>query len=53
LVLAANYLFANRPSQCVDLLQSPFSSAVLESTAGRRIHDRADALRQAGKPGAK
>jgi len=50
LVLAANYLFANRPAQCVDLLLSPFSQAVLESTAGRRIYERAELLRKAGNP---
>jgi hypothetical protein len=46
LILAANYLFAKRPSQCLDLLDSPFSQAVLESSSGRRIHERAEALRQ-------
>lgn len=46
LILAANYLFAKRPAQCVDLLESPFSQAVLESTAGKKIHERAIALRQ-------
>ncbi len=50
LVLAANYLFANRPAQCADLLRNPFSQSVLESTAGRRLLERADALRKAAAP---
>ena len=50
LILAANYLFAKRPAQCLDLLNSPFSQAVLESSAGRRIHERAEALRQSAAP---
>jgi len=53
LVLAANYLFANRPSQCVDLLDSIFSKAVLESTAGQRIHERAEILRKPALPAQK
>lgn len=50
LVLAANYLFANRPAQCADLLRNPFSQSVLESTAGRRLLERADELRKAASP---
>jgi tetratricopeptide (TPR) repeat protein len=47
LVLAANYLFANRPAQASDLLASAFSLAVRESPAGQVLFKRAQALRQA------
>ncbi|MBL8859087.1 MAG: tetratricopeptide repeat protein [Planctomycetes bacterium] len=47
LVLAANYLFARRPAQCADLLQSPFSQSVREATPGRLILERAEAERKA------
>jgi len=46
LVLAANYLFANRPAQSADLLQSEFSKTVRESTAGALILQRAEELRK-------
>ncbi len=46
LVLAANYLFANRPAQSSDLLQSAFSKSVRESTAGRLLLQRAEELRK-------
>ena len=46
LVLAANYLFANRPAQASDLLESAFSLAVRESTAGQVLSKRAQVLRQ-------
>jgi tetratricopeptide (TPR) repeat protein len=48
LVLAANYLFSNRPELTSDLLQSAFSLSVRESPAGRVIAARGQALRQAG-----
>jgi tetratricopeptide (TPR) repeat protein len=41
LVLAANYLFANRPSQAADLLESAFSLAVRETLAGQSLLKRA------------
>jgi tetratricopeptide (TPR) repeat protein len=47
LVLAANYLFANRPAQAADLLESAFSLAVRESAAGQVILKRAESLRHA------
>jgi len=46
LLLAANYLFADRPSQAADLLDSAFSLAVRESSAGKVIYARARALAQ-------
>ena len=52
LVLAANYLFAKRPAQCVDLLTSSFSKSVRETGAGKLILARAEALRQ-GQPAPK
>ena len=33
LVLATNYLFGNRPAEAVDLLEGPFSSALLSDTS--------------------
>ncbi len=48
LVLAANYLFSNRPDLTADLLQSAFSSAVRDSVAGRVIASRAQSLRATG-----
>jgi hypothetical protein len=45
LVLAANYLFANRPAQASDLLESAFSLTVRDSAAGQVILKRAQALR--------
>lgn len=50
LVLAANYLFANRPAQCVDLMMSAFSRGVVDTQAGKLILERARELR-AAKPG--
>ena len=44
LVLAANYLFAGRPREAVDLLESAFSSEVRASPAGARVLERAKAL---------
>ncbi len=41
LLLAANYLFGAKPSQAVDLLQSPFSVAVRDSGAGKVLIERA------------
>jgi hypothetical protein len=46
LVLAANYLFANRPAQSADLLESAFSLAVRESPAGQIVLKRARAVRE-------
>jgi hypothetical protein len=46
LLLAANYLFASRPNQAADLLDSAFSLAVRESNAGKVISARAHALAQ-------
>jgi hypothetical protein len=46
LLLAANYLFADRPTQAADLLDSAFSLAVRESNAGKVISARAHALAQ-------
>lgn len=49
LVLAANYLFAKRPAQCVDLLTSSFSKSLLEShesNAARLLLNRAEEIRQ-------
>lgn len=50
LVLAANYLFANRPAQTSNLLDSAFSLAVRESIAGQVIAKRAQALLGANPP---
>ncbi len=44
LVLAANYLFGNRPAAAVDLLASPFSTAVAGSPAGRCLREAAKAI---------
>ena len=44
LVLAANYLFGNRPAAAVDLLQSPFSEAVANSPEGKLILESAQAI---------
>ena len=44
LVLAANYLFGNRPAAAVDLLQSPFSEAVATSPEGKLILDSAQSV---------
>lgn len=41
LVLAANYLFSNRPAQALDLLESAFSLGVRESPAGKLLLERA------------
>lgn len=41
LVLAANYLYANRMAQALDLLSSSFSAPVRESKAGAALLDRA------------
>lgn len=41
LLLAANYLFGNRPAAAVDLLESTFSKTVRESPAGQRILEAA------------
>lgn len=41
LLLATNYLFAKRPSQALELLESPFSVDVRGSTAGRIVVERA------------
>jgi len=46
LVLAANDLFANRPAQAADLLESAFSAAVRESPAGKILLKKAQALRR-------
>jgi hypothetical protein len=46
LVLAANYLFADRPAQAADLLESAFSAPVRESSAGQILLARAQALRR-------
>jgi len=48
LVLGANYLFANRPAQCADLMLSAFSRSVRETPAGTLILERAQKLREAG-----
>ncbi|MCP3918247.1 MAG: hypothetical protein GY711_22075 [bacterium] len=44
LVLAANYLFGNRPASSVDLLESPFSKQVKETAAGTLILESARAI---------
>jgi hypothetical protein len=44
LLLAANYLFGAKPAQAVDLLQSPFSSAIRETPAGKVLVERANKL---------
>src|SRR5204863_6739362 len=44
LVLAANDLFAARPSQAVELLSAPSSASVRESSAGQAILARAREL---------
>jgi tetratricopeptide (TPR) repeat protein len=46
LVLAANYLFGNRPSQALDLLDSAFSLGLRETHAGKVLHTRASQLVQ-------
>jgi hypothetical protein len=46
-LLAANYLFGAKPSMAVDLLQSPSSSSVRESSVGKLVLERANkVLRQ-------
>jgi tetratricopeptide (TPR) repeat protein len=45
LVLAANYLFGNRPAQAADLLQSAFSKTVRETNAGVLLLRRAEEMR--------
>ncbi len=49
LVLAANYLFGNRPAAAVDLLDSTFSKTVAETPAGAQIRAAAKAI-QFGRP---
>lgn len=44
LVLAANYLFGNKPHQALDLLQSSFSLEVRKSPAGTALFERAQRL---------
>ncbi|MBK7645240.1 MAG: hypothetical protein IPJ19_19710 [Planctomycetes bacterium] len=44
LVLAANYLFGNKPHQALDLLQSSFSLEVRQSSTGTLLFDRARQL---------
>jgi hypothetical protein len=44
LVLAANYLFGNKPHQALDLLQSSFSLDVRKTRAGTMLFDRAQQL---------
>jgi hypothetical protein len=41
LLLAANYLFARRVAQCVDLLSSPYAVALRETPIGKLVLDRA------------
>lgn len=49
LLLAANYLFGNRPAAAVDLLESPFSKTVAESPAGQLLLGAAKSI-QHGTP---
>lgn len=44
LVLAANYLFGNKPHQAVDLFESSFSAELRKTQAGKLLFDRAQAL---------
>lgn len=44
LVLAANYLFGNKPHQALDLLDSAFSEEVRKTSAGTLLRERARAL---------
>jgi hypothetical protein len=44
LLLAANYLFGAKPAQAADLLQSPFSSAIRDTPAGKVLVERASKL---------
>ncbi len=45
LVLAANYLFGNRPAQAADLLLSAFSKSVRETNTGALLLRRAEEMR--------
>ena len=49
LLLAANYLFGNRPAAAVDLLESSFSKAVRESDSGQLLLAAAKSI-QYGTP---
>ncbi len=44
LVLAANYLFGNKPHQALDLLESSFSAEVRKTSAGSLLYERARKL---------
>jgi thioredoxin-like negative regulator of GroEL len=49
LLLAANYLFGNRPAAAVDLLESAAGTAVRESPAGKLVLASAQKLQYGAK----
>lgn len=50
LLLAANYLFGNRPAQAADILESAFSLEIRKSLPGRLLLQRANAIREEKSP---